>query len=534
MKRMISFLMMMIICFLIIFVPVKGDNEVYIVGKVYECDKKSDYEYTASMILQNDACGLLSISKNVVADGLKDGFSSYKANANELSLTYTFSKRFPVANNASWNLAEDKSKTVANVKLKENIGNGALIVQTSTDGRQWVDDITISNAFAETRTLNFYTTNSVQITNGCYYRIIAAYKIGRKIGQKQVLKFIKQDQFEYKKFVEIYEFYLHGENDGDISESNQSRFLGELTKASVNKGYSGNNKIGINDPHYGWEIGKFFVSGYTRAMEDQSGNAVFLKNVGDQITLWFQLEQNINALNGEKVLSVANDDDGYDQYFQTDKMNMKRGTLIIRYTDEKNVKHKPEIYSNYLAANASTNADTVVKLFEEGDYEVALDYKIKKTPRKVLGIEVLPEYSDYRIFFRFSVRNGNCMIYPFDLTTGAELSDQSVTPNGFRLDMARSRYLNIDVKRSVLIKGENGYAEDVRFNRPATDGDQYKDEGIYTFSVKNLYTGENTVKTIYVGTSKILKTLAENGGNVEKLNEQATRRNANIIIPATR
>ena len=64
--------------------------------------------------------------------------------------------------------------------------------------------------------------------------------------------------------------------------------------------------------------------------------------------------------------------------------------------------------------------------------------------------------------------------------------------------MAKSRYLTIDVQRSVVTKGVNGDVEDVRFKRPAKDGEEYTEEGIYTFNVKNLYTGESTTKTIYV------------------------------------
>jgi hypothetical protein len=202
---------------------------------------------------------------------------------------------------------------------------------------------------------------------------------------------------------------------------------------------------------------------------------------------------------------------------------MGRGTLIIRYTDEKGVQHEPEIYTNYLAANATTSADTVVKLFEEGDYEVALDYEIKKTPRKVGSIEVIPEYTNYRIFFTFKVRNGNCMVYPFDVTTGAELTDEAITPNGFRLDMAKSRYLTIDVTRAVVTMGANGYVEDVRFNRPAKDGDQYTDEGIYTFSVKNLFTGESTTKKIYVGDTGYMRALSLNKMTVSDLNYQVSQ-----------
>ena len=62
--------------------------------------------------------------------------------------------------------------------------------------------------------------------------------------------------------------------------------------------------------------------------------------------------------------------------------------------------------------------------------------------------------------------------------------------------------------------------EDVRFNRPAKDGDEYIDEGIYYFSVKNLYTGEQTEKTIYVGGSNVLKALSMNKMTVYELNDQ--------------
>lgn len=112
------------------------------------------------------------------------------------------------------------------------------------------------------------------------------------------------------------------------------------------------------------------------------------------------------------------------------------------------------------------------------------------------------------------------MVYPFDLVTGSELSDQAITANGFRLDMARSRYLTIDVTRSVLKASSGGLVEDVRFNRPAKDGDEYTAEGIYTFKVKNLYTGEETQKTIYVGESSELRALSVNKISIPFLNEQ--------------
>jgi hypothetical protein len=112
------------------------------------------------------------------------------------------------------------------------------------------------------------------------------------------------------------------------------------------------------------------------------------------------------------------------------------------------------------------------------------------------------------------------MVYPFDVKTGAELTDEAVTPNGFKLDMAKSKYLTIDVQYARVAPGANGYVEDVRFNRPAKDGDEYTDEGIYTFSVNNLFTGESTTKRIYVGEADYLMALSVNNLSVSDLNER--------------
>ena len=92
-----------------------------------------------------------------------------------------------------------------------------------------------------------------------------------------------------------------------------------------------------------------------------------------------------------------------------------------------------------------------------------------------------------------------------------------MTENGFRLDLARSRYLDIDVKRSVLVDSPTGVVEDERFNRPAKDGDRYDAEGIYTISVSNRYTGESTVKTIFVGTDELLQAYIAKGFSPDRL-----------------
>ena len=253
------------------------------------------------------------------------------------------------------------------------------------------------------------------------------------------------------------------------------------------------------------------MSGYTDEVKGSDGNMVFLKNVGDKVTLWFRLNQDINKLNGNEKLSITADGTGSDQYFETPTMDFGRGTLIIRYIDHNNVKAEPIIYTNYLEANTSVGADTKVQLFEEGDYEVALDYQITND-------QLIDKTGHYRIFFKFSIRNGNCMVYPFDVATGSELTNSSMTENGFRLDLAKSRYLKINLKREMMTESADGLVEDTRFNGPARDGAEYTDEGIYTITVTNEYTGQFTVKKIYVGTNNVLRAHMTTGLSIPEIN----------------
>lgn len=290
-------------------------------------------------------------------------------------------------------------------------------------------------------------------------------------------------------------------------------FSQDAVNAGVDTGYAKQDTISGDDKHFGWRLGRFFLTGFTRVTADENQQPVFIKTLGDSVTLWFDLEQNIDALNGNAQLSLAADANGYDQQFGIPKTNFGRGTLIVRHTDYQNAKNEPAVYTDYLLAKGTTGANTRIVLHEEGDYEVALDYEVQDSELT----HITSKFGNYRIFLRFSIRNGNCMVYPFDLLTGAELQNTSVAEAGFSLDLARSRYLDINVRRAVLVETANGVIEDERFNRPAKDGDRYTQEGIYTISVSNRYTGESTTKTIFVGSQELLETYVRNGFSLERL-----------------
>lgn len=493
-----------------------GKTEVQ--GKFYEFDKDSHYEFSESDFCSEtetgNTYGTFSISGNISNVGTNGAVPSYEVSEGNLALFYNYGDSMLNADEDSWHLIEDKSKKVDTLTLDGNIMKGTIILQTSKDQKTWIDVDFITNAFSDTpiRTSAIYNTTDVQLINGCYYRVIVAYELCIRTKESNFL-FINTDKHDYKKCVEVYEFYAFTDNgDADVFDPNQTYSLGSKVRVENFDGYSGKETIDKKDVHYGWELGNFFVSGYTDEVAGSDGNMVFLKNVGDKVTLWFKLNENINGLNWQDNLSITADADGYDQYFETPKMNFGRGVLIIRYTDHNNVKAEPTIYTNYLEANATVGADTKVQLFEEGDYEVALDYEITND-------QLIDTVGHYRIFFKFSVRNGNCMVYPFDVATGSELTNSSMTENGFRLDLAKSLYLKVNIKREVLKDSADGLVEDTRFNGPAKDGAEYTDEGIYTITVHNEYTNQFTVKKIYVGSNNILRAYMATGLSMPEIND---------------
>lgn len=281
--------------------------------------------------------------------------------------------------------------------------------------------------------------------------------------------------------------------------------------AGTDTGFTKSDAIGVNDVHFGWRLGRFMTSGFTRVSEDAKGNPIFIKTLGDKVTLWFELEQDIAKLNNNEELLINEDNNGYDEYFGVPRTNFGRGALITRHRDYQNSMSDPVIYTDFLAAKESYGANTKVEFFEEGDYEVTLDYEISSKTMVVMN-----KFDNYRIRFNFSVRNGNVMVFPFDVVTGAELGNSAMTENGFYLDLAKSRYLDINIKRSVLTEGAAGINEDQRFNRPAKDGDRYTQEGIYTITVHNRYTGEQTEKQLFVGTDELLKEYVANGFTLDR------------------
>lgn len=504
-----------------------------ILPRLYQFEEKNDYiiSETGEKDGTIKSLGSLCINGDVKQGKDKNGIATYIVNGNEALFTYEIDLGKLSTVDSEWHLIDVKNKSVDGIKLSKDVLSGAVIVQTSLTGDNWITDKEFSDVFdANSEGLQeIYRANDVQLQNGCYYRILVVYEQERTIGQKKVVLW-NTDTKEQRKIAEEYIFLAESKDKGQVSSPDTSpkHIYGKEGEVSTavntgkDKGYSlsqAATQLKADDPQYGWALGYFTVNGYTDKTKSDDGNYVFLKNVGDQVTLWFSLEKDITDLIGDGTLSIAEDDNGQDIDFQTKKTNFKHGTLIIRHLDSENNSKEPIIYTDYLAANARTGANTKVTLFEEGDYEVALDYEIKNSPRKIGSVDVAPSYTDYKVYFKFSIRNGNCMAYPFDKTTGSELRDGDICDEGFTLKLAGSRYNKVFVEYKAIVGAEGKKKLDSRYNKVVNEGDEFKDEGVYIFTVENQYTHRVLPKTVYIGTDPYIRAMAE-GKSLSEINDK--------------
>ena len=218
-------------------------------------------------------------------------------------------------------------------------------------------------------------------------------------------------------------------------------------------------------------------------------------------------------MNGNPKLSIANDKNGYDRQFQVEQTDFKHGTLIIRHTDYQGVTHDV-IYTDFLAAYSRTGADTRVQLFEEGDYEVALDYEICDSS----GID---SYTNYRMYFKFKIRNGNNMAFVFNNDSPAKiLKDGERSASGIRIDLANSHYLNVQVKEYEVRNGVSGYTYNLVRDVIANDGEIYQNQGKYEITVTNRYQLNGGITlVIYVGDDPIIRALEIYRGDIERISD---------------
>ncbi|MGF3076524.1 hypothetical protein [Facklamia sp. P12955] len=506
-----------------------AEDRTIIEGKVYEQENVKNYDLSRNNSIEANS-ELETIGQFFINGDVNDqGDNHYHIQKGNLSFFYELNKSKITDLKNQWQVIEDKSTKIGKLKLEKPIMKGTIIVQSSFDGKDWQTDQIITDILSEEMDFSkpFFTTNDIQQINGTFYRILVTYKLERASDPTDLIIFdIENTETKYQ--FEEYKFYAIDQK--TVEDSNASpkdkprKEFKEKVKIGRDTGYDITKAelIDTKDPHFGWDLGYFTINGYTREAKQIEGKPVFLKTIGDDIKLWFTLNQDINRLDNNPVLSISEDTNGYDVAMGIKPTNFKHGTLIVKYTDDEGHSFDPVIYTDFLAANASTRANTRIQIYQEGDYEVTLNYEIINNPRKILSVDVLPSYTNYKINFAFSIRNGNTMAFPRDIESGAELKDGAYTDNGFTVDFTQSKYLTLDVVRKEITKNDDGsVSSSIRSNTVGNGKNTYDKPGIYELTVKNKYSDSApTTITIFVGKNRYIAALAKNQLSIEELNKK--------------
>ncbi|MBQ1493269.1 MAG: hypothetical protein IIZ39_15055, partial [Blautia sp.] len=363
-------------------------TEESVAGKVYVFDMKNHYAFSKSRkfystLTENVSFGQFSIAADFTDFSELDGIPLYEVGSGNVSFVYRYDDSRLKAEEDSWHLVKDQSRQVDNMKLRSNIKMGAIVVQMSKDQENWTTVHEVTNLFEDVPITNgpFYTTTQVQVLNGNYVRVIVLYELGVK----------KEEKAGSRRFAEVYEFYINSsyipETDGDEYEFDAEAILANTGKGN---GYSENRAIDKEDLHYGWSMGRFYVTGYTSVEEDGQGNITFMKKKKKSLCLWYEQEQDIHALNGSEYLFVAEDTKGYDLFFNATKQYFGKGALIVCLTDLYGVRGESQVTTNFLDSQAEQSMPTLIGAFsEEGDVEVALDYMLRDETPQVKDVNLL-------------------------------------------------------------------------------------------------------------------------------------------------
>ena len=456
--------------------------------------KTSDFDADARPI------GKLFYSGTVDEIKTKDGSNAFLVKEGNMSLRYEFNSSYRLNdyNEDDWHLyMKDNAKKVNGVSLDGKNKSGAIIVQSSFDGKTWCTDEILTDAFAKDKetTTDIYTTNEIQLISGCYYRVIVAYKMEKTYDSYKIKNVEIKDKKTYRRIEEVYVFFAEGNNTENYTNAtkhpNQSPYTYyDFKKTDAN--YTEKGTLTDSDPNYGERIGQFEVRGFTSKIKGDDGKMVFCKTGDDLIAVSFNLfEKDLNNLfDSNKKYKLNYDKDAKDLGLQIKQTHFKKGLLVIDYVDDNNVSVRMT-YTNFLAACATTKANTGIFLFEEGSYKITLDYEI-------LEVNKLKDKTyNYQIVFEFEVKNDNSMFFVFDSLTNNELKDQGSTPNGITINLAASKNLRLTYKW-YKYKYDNGKViEDQAQNQAANDLQSFTSPGRYEITTIT-ETGNETTKSFYI------------------------------------
>lgn len=385
----------LLICLMVIFVflsflaktmiNVNATNEtstsITVSAKTFEFDAKNDYNFStttgvSTMSYGKKQMGSLTISGNITETSNFKNKPAYGIGDDSvISFSYSYDGTYQTSVKEDWNLRSDSGTKVDEFNLSGSIDKGALLVQTSSNGSTWSNVVNPITNFYATNTsgkTNFYTTDGSAVAQGTYYRVILAYQTGRKTGESGMLWW-KEDVYEDKRHVELYEFYLVV-NSGTISIHNlavDESSLPEIEGFTQETIKRGETLLDGSTTTKGFSIDKLGTS-YLVSVSKDDGTASYV-NDGDSFTedgkytittitkLGKQLTQTVYVFSG-------GDDSGYSTYFGDSIVD---GNRIFRYDDYPTYAKGSSININAVASNVPMLTGQITNLTTNEEFILA-------------------------------------------------------------------------------------------------------------------------------------------------------------------
>ena len=295
----------------------KSENKQIINGKFYEFNEDSEYELTkfdCMPQIDHSTIGSVEVNGAINQTYTKSGVQAFEvADGEVLSIKFIYNDTLKNAGEKEWHLYKDSAKKVDTKGLNDKVGYGAILLQTSFDGKRWFTNCAKTDIKGDEFFDDSAYINDIQLINGCYYRVVLAYELQIKVDPTKLKlfgwNFANIPDNEYKKNAEVYEFYAgYKESQNAIPDGIETYSIGEKQAVVTDNGYYKNISIDSDNPHLGWDIGEFKIGGFTNHTKNSDGETVFLKNVGDKVMLWFNMTDgiNINKLNNNSKIYINN------------------------------------------------------------------------------------------------------------------------------------------------------------------------------------------------------------------------------------
>lgn len=312
----------------------------YPVGSSYELSEGSSYNYSGATPVSDLTYGRKTMGTFYIVGNFNEE-STYQdkfayGTEETISFGYYYDGAYQTDVLENYNILVDESTVVSGSTLSGSIAKGALIVQKSYDGVNWIDAANPVVNFFESNPAGvdgFYTTSGDDIKQGTFYRITIAYKTGMKVGEKGVLLW-EEDVFDARENVEVYEFFIC-HNSGIISIHNLALESSDFESDELDYEtlVKGETLLDGSTTTKGFSIDKLGTT-YDVLVQKNNEGAILVED-GTQFTepgrYTITTTTKLGKQNTQTIFIFdCADDNGYKTYFGDNFLNGKR---MFRYTD---------------------------------------------------------------------------------------------------------------------------------------------------------------------------------------------------------